>query len=136
MFTIALRFKGCPFLCFNLFELTELLINVWTNRELLLILLVALWIPVLKFALFIYASFSIKIKYLFPKKHCKQVLIALYLIACIGAALNLVEKIAHHYQIRSVVVLLIVYAFILYMDLLETKEVLKKLREEEDTDSK
>ncbi len=110
--------------------MAELLYQIWTTRELILIVVVALWIPALKVSIFIYSTFGIKVKHLFPTKHYREVLYTLYSLAVAASILNLMEKMHRGYNTHNLIILALVYAFVLYMDYLETKEIIKRIDDE------
>lgn len=127
--TLSTKAKGLAGLAINLYDLGEFLYKTWSPVELLLIILIAIWVPLMKLAIFLYNTFGIRLPFGLPVKHSKVVLLTVYWFGVLAVILNIAHKCVVEADHDKLTVLVPVYLFFIIMDFVETKEVIEKITE-------
>lgn len=128
-FTILSKAKSCVSMCISFYDLAELFRHVWSATELIIVITVAAWIPILKFSVFLFNNFGIQIPFGIPERHSKIILWTLYWITVVASIFNYISKYLQDSDPSKMIAWGILYLFILIADYVETKETIHKIED-------
>ncbi len=126
--SISAGFTSLGSLYCTVLDLIELLLSFNKPEELVIVIAVVLWVPVIRFAVFLYLRFGTKFSAIFLNRHGKTVLRSVFWFCVVVTILNLVSKFSHYHELDKIIKLSVVYVLLLIFDYFETEKVIKKIQ--------
>ena len=127
MLLLAKKVKSCIPMAISFLDFSELLDHIWSATEIIVVFAAVVWFPMLRFAVFLFNNFGVRIPFGIPEYYSKFLLRALYGITAAISILNYACKCMHNSDWPKMIALGFFYLIILVIDFIETEETIKKI---------
>jgi hypothetical protein len=127
--TLIVKSNSCVSLLLNLYDTAVFLYQVWSPIELVLIILIGLWIPVIRFSTFLHNTFGTRLPVWLTPKRSKWILLTTYWFGISAVVSDVIAKWIGGYDPLKLFALIAVYLFFAIIDFVETRHMINKLND-------
>ena len=125
--TLIAILKGLAILCCSFYEFVQFFFQVLNWIEAIPVIVVATWVLIMKLAIYLTDVFKIRLPFGLPKKAGKCTLKSVFWVSVFVCLAGLVSKCYYGITLEKLIVLIVAYAFLIYNDSREMKNVIDKI---------